>query len=109
MVPSSGVSNPAIIRKTDVFPAPLGPRSEKNSPRFTVSDTWSTANVAPCRFTKDVMSMLVDCSTILIHLDIDGPNGSGAESIGPRDQHESNVAGIMRTGLLNILRGWTRW
>ncbi len=31
--PSLGYSKPAIIRSSVVFPHPLGPRSEKNSPR----------------------------------------------------------------------------
>ena len=37
--PSSGSSKPPIIRRSVVLPQPLGPRSEKNSPRLMSSDT----------------------------------------------------------------------
>src|SRR5688572_4114820 len=41
--PSEGASNPASSRRRVVFPHPLGPRREKNSPAATSSDTPSTA------------------------------------------------------------------
>ena len=38
----SGISNPAIIRSVVVFPQPLGPSSEKNSPsRIPRSTSWT--------------------------------------------------------------------
>jgi hypothetical protein len=41
--PSEGWRIPAIIRMVVVFPAPLGPRKPKSSPRDTSSVTSSTA------------------------------------------------------------------
>ena len=49
MRPSSGTSKPAIIRSVVVFPHPLGPSSEKNSPSSIVSVTSLTAAVLPKR------------------------------------------------------------
>ncbi len=46
-VPESARRWPSMISTSVVLPAPLGPRSPKNSPRSTVSDTPSTARVAP--------------------------------------------------------------
>src|SRR3954447_7308206 len=43
MRPDVGVSNPASIRSVVVFPQPLGPRREKNSPFATANETSSTA------------------------------------------------------------------
>ncbi len=37
IVPAEGVSKPPIKRKAVVFPQPLGPRSEKNSPRWMLT------------------------------------------------------------------------
>ena len=54
MSPSSGSSNPAIIRSIVVFPDPDGPSSEKNSPSRTSRSTWSTAATSPKRFTRPV-------------------------------------------------------
>ena len=50
ILPLSGVSSPAIIRKVVVFPQPDGPRSPKNSPRSTAKETSATAAVEPYRF-----------------------------------------------------------
>jgi hypothetical protein len=47
MVPESGVSNPAIIRRLVVLPLPEGPSKEKNSPSAMSSETASTAAVSP--------------------------------------------------------------
>ena len=43
IVPAVGISNPAIIRSVVVFPHPLGPRNDTNSPRWTSSSKCSTA------------------------------------------------------------------
>jgi len=43
MAPADGLSNPAIIRSVVVFPHPLGPRNDTNSPRSTASSKRSTA------------------------------------------------------------------
>src|SRR3954462_6790818 len=56
MRPASGVSNPATSRSKVLLPQPEGPRSAKNSPRFTDSDTRSTACTAPNRFSTSMMS-----------------------------------------------------
>ena len=45
--PSSGVSNPAMMRRSVVFPQPEGPRSTVRQPPSKVSvKGWST-NVSP--------------------------------------------------------------
>src|SRR5438067_870674 len=49
MRPTSGTSKPAIMRSVVVFPHPLGPSSEKNSPSPISSETSSTALTAPKR------------------------------------------------------------
>ena len=49
MRPSSGTSKPAIIRRVVVFPQPLGPSSEKNSPSRIASVTLRTASALPKR------------------------------------------------------------
>jgi hypothetical protein len=41
--PELGSSKPAIMRKVVVLPHPEGPSKEKNSPRWTWSETRSTA------------------------------------------------------------------
>ncbi|CAO0831414.1 putative protein OS=Streptomyces microflavus OX=1919 GN=Smic_30440 PE=4 SV=1 [Streptomyces microflavus] len=46
-VPESARRWPSMISTSVVLPAPLGPSRPKNSPRATVSDTPSTARVAP--------------------------------------------------------------
>src|SRR6266511_66565 len=43
MVPADGCSKPAMRRRVVVFPEPLGPRSERNSPSKTSSEQSSTA------------------------------------------------------------------
>src|SRR5262245_55035866 len=48
--PSSGVSNPAIIRSVVVLPQPLGPSIEKNSPARTANETPRTAATSANRF-----------------------------------------------------------
>ena len=45
--PSSGTSKPAIILSVVVFPQPLGPSSEKNSPSPIDSVTSRTAATVP--------------------------------------------------------------
>ncbi len=59
--PSSGTSNPAIIRSVVVFPHPLGPRSEKNSPSRIASVTSRTASASPKRLLtfSSAIAMLV--------------------------------------------------
>src|SRR5258708_3242354 len=52
--PLVGVSRPQRIRIVVDFPAPLGPRNPKISPRFTVSVTWSTATKSPKRLTRSL-------------------------------------------------------
>jgi hypothetical protein len=48
--PSSGVSKPAIILSTVVFPHPVGPIIAKNSASLTVKLTLSTAITFPNLF-----------------------------------------------------------
>src|ERR687887_2238638 len=47
--PSSGTSKPAIMRSVVVFPQPLGPSKEKNSPSRIASETFWTACDLPKR------------------------------------------------------------
>src|SRR5438552_2673423 len=47
ILPSSGTSKPAIILSVVVFPQPLGPSSEKNSPSPIDSVTSFTAATVP--------------------------------------------------------------
>src|SRR5712691_11758980 len=49
MRPSSGVSNPAIIRNVVVLPQPDGPSSAKNSPASIARSTPSTARLIPSK------------------------------------------------------------
>ncbi|GIS34703.1 MAG: hypothetical protein Ct9H90mP5_11520 [Acidimicrobiaceae bacterium] len=46
-LPSVGNSKPAIILSVVVFPHPLGPSKEKNSPSSMVKSTLSTAVTSP--------------------------------------------------------------
>src|SRR5579884_692239 len=48
--PVVGCSNPAMIRSVVVFPEPLGPRNETNSPSSIVRSTPRTAPKAPKYF-----------------------------------------------------------
>src|SRR5262245_9611261 len=50
--PPVGRSNPPIIRSVVVLPQPEGPRSEKNSPASSVSETSSTARTSRYCFTR---------------------------------------------------------
>ena len=47
IVPEVGISNPATMRKVVVFPQPLGPRKDTNSPRWTESSKLWTTVFAP--------------------------------------------------------------
>src|SRR5579863_6744873 len=50
--PEVGGSSPHKMRMVVDLPAPLGPRNPKISPRFTSSETRSTAVKSPKRFTR---------------------------------------------------------
>src|SRR5580765_1985045 len=56
--PVVGISNPAIMRRTVVFPPPLGPRRAINSPSLTENETFRTALTSPNRFVTSLSSML---------------------------------------------------
>ena len=62
-VPAVGASKPPIIRSRVVLPQPLGPSSEKNSPRRIASDTSSTAVRSPKRLLTPTISTL--CSPVI--------------------------------------------
>src|SRR5574341_1146029 len=47
MSPTAGVSNPAIMRRTVVFPLPLGPSKPRSSPSLTAKETPVTASTEP--------------------------------------------------------------
>ncbi len=46
------------MRMVVLFPDPFGPRKPRISPRFTVSERWSTATKRPKRFTRSLASMI---------------------------------------------------
>src|ERR1700746_2454505 len=50
--PEVGASRPHRVRMVVDFPAPLGPRKPKISPRATSIETSSTATKSPKRFTS---------------------------------------------------------
>src|SRR5215813_5599637 len=52
MLPSLGVSKPAMQRKVVVLPQPLGPSSETNSPAATLSEIGPTTDWGVKRFTR---------------------------------------------------------
>src|SRR5690606_19885362 len=57
--PASGAVMPTIIRSVVVFPAPLGPRKPRISPRCTEKDTPSTAVLRWYRLTTESTSRTV--------------------------------------------------
>src|SRR5690242_3833373 len=60
IAPEVGDSRPAMRRSSVVLPQPLGPRSEKTSPRRMARLTPSTAATAPnCRRTSSVSTLQV--------------------------------------------------
>jgi hypothetical protein len=56
--PLVGISNPAIMRNTVVFPPPLGPSKAINSPSLTENVTLLTAGTSPNFFVTPLSSML---------------------------------------------------
>ena len=56
--PPVGLSSPAIILSTVVFPPPLGPSKAINSPSFTEKDTLPTAVTSPNCLVTFFSSML---------------------------------------------------
>src|SRR5262245_59165106 len=50
MLPELGASKPAIMRSVVVFPQPLGPRKDTNSPRATARSKFCTATCVPKLF-----------------------------------------------------------
>src|SRR5687767_11536137 len=71
IVPESGFSRPAIIRRVVVFPQPDGPSKPKNSPCRTSSETSSTAFVGPKlreMFFSERRGILLEESFVIGHL-----------------------------------------
>src|SRR6476659_3557110 len=66
MRPSSGRSNPAIIRNVVVLPEPDGPSIVKNSPRAMSRSTPSTAATSPYRFRTPTMRMSMSAAALAI-------------------------------------------
>src|SRR5690606_23408397 len=57
IVPEVGTSNPARHINIDVFPEPLGPSTDRNSPASTLKFALSTAvTLLPYRLTRFVIS-----------------------------------------------------
>ena len=61
--PASGVSKPAITRRSVVFPEPLGPSSATSSPCSTRSVAPSTARVRPKRLSTPRASIAGSVTT----------------------------------------------
>src|SRR5687768_17781966 len=57
MVPSSGISKPAIMRSVVVLPDPEGPSMVKNSPAGMSRSTESTATTSPNRLVRPLTLM----------------------------------------------------
>src|SRR5262249_32673952 len=57
IVPSSGVSKPAIMRRVVVLPEPDGPSMVKNSPWAMSRSTPSTATTSPYRLVRPLRLM----------------------------------------------------
>src|SRR5690349_14676456 len=58
-VPASGTSNPAMIRKSVVFPDPDGPKSATSDPVGASTVTPSSAAKSPNRFDTFLAVMLI--------------------------------------------------
>src|SRR5574342_400876 len=67
--PAVGVSNPAIIRRTVVFPHPDGPRRVTRLPSLTSRDTPSTATTGPLppRPSNSFLSPLTRTALLIVH------------------------------------------
>jgi hypothetical protein len=62
--PDVGISSPAIMRRTVVFPPPLGPNKAINSPSLTENVTLRTAETSPKRFVTSFNSILTRAKKI---------------------------------------------
>src|SRR5579883_1064210 len=63
--PDVGISRPAIMRNTVVFPPPLGPSNATNSPSLTEKQTLLTAMTSPKRLVTFRSSMLMSEGNVL--------------------------------------------
>src|SRR5579871_353426 len=90
--PEVGRSNPQSMRMVVDFPAPLGPRKPKISPRRTSSVTWSTARKSPKRLTRSrVWTALSGMGNLRVRGDPRGPGGPPYGRLGFADQADEDV------------------
>src|SRR3954453_4719208 len=92
MVPSSGISRPAIERRVVVLPQPEGPRSVNSSPSCTSSETWSTAKTRPRSSPFAAANVLTRSTTSsrAISLCLLDPDAR-TELVGDRDEHDEGA------------------
>src|SRR5438105_2707705 len=92
MSPSVGTSRPAIIRRTVVFPPPLGPSSATSSPSLTEKLTWLTASTSPNFLLTFFSSMLMGWDA--------GPSRAGGAGCGLLRRRFSRRRRLERVQLL---------
>ncbi len=63
IVPSVGISNPAISRRSVVLPQPEGPSSVKNSPRWMSTLTLSSARTCAVPWPKALTTSIAEIAT----------------------------------------------
>src|SRR5205814_6585440 len=89
--PASGVSSPAITRRSVDLPLPLGPRSAVNEPLATSIETSSSATKSPNR----LVTLRASIATLHHRHQEEGQDRE------PREQH----GGRVRTGRVEVLVG----
>src|SRR5688572_20899953 len=83
--PASGISRPAITRRSVDFPLPLGPRSAVNEPPAIASETSSRATKSPKRF--DTRLTAIDIRDLLLVSWLEDAQGDERQD-GEEREHE---------------------
>jgi hypothetical protein len=89
MRPASGVSNPAIMRRSVVLPQPEGPSRVKNSPASMLKSTRSTAGMVPAKM-RETPDMVI------------APRLAAAGSGGVGSERLSGITGTPCCGLWSM-------
>src|SRR5882724_1946822 len=95
MVPDVGVSRPAIVRRSVVLPAPVGPSTTRSSSLATVRSIPESASVAPKRLVipesaRNESGMVVP--PVFPGCAVEDVNGRGVER--QRDRGTDRMAGL---------------
>src|SRR6476646_3949548 len=95
--PAAGCSSPAIRRSVVVLPAPVGPRSTKNSPSLMVRSIAATAAIAPKRLLSPETAISAMAGALL-QGGADGSAGHAVEDRGAlgAEREADHVAGLRR-------------